>query len=135
MSNLTTRNQLRGKVTGVTLGSVMAEVKVDVHGDEFVAVITKHSAERLGLQDGDEVTVLIKATEVMLAKGSMDSVQLTTRNQIPGKVDRIEMGTGDGRGPGSRPASGEIRRRRYAPQHGAAWARRGRRRRRARQVD
>ena len=63
MSSLTTRNQIRGKVTGVTLGSVMAEVKVEVHGDEFVAVITKHSAERLNLQDGDEVTVLIKATE------------------------------------------------------------------------
>ena len=29
MSSLTTRNQLRGKVTGVTTGSVMAEVKVE----------------------------------------------------------------------------------------------------------
>ena len=48
MSSLTTRNQLRGKVTGVTTGSVMAEVKVETDGGEIVAVITKHSAERLG---------------------------------------------------------------------------------------
>ncbi|HZO62502.1 MAG TPA: TOBE domain-containing protein [Gaiellaceae bacterium] len=65
---LTTRNQLRGTVTSVDVGSVMAEVKVDVHGAEVVAAITRHSVERLGLREGDEVTVLIKATEVMLAK-------------------------------------------------------------------
>jgi molybdate transport system regulatory protein len=91
-ANLTTRNQLQGTVSGVTIGAVVAEIKVDVQGDEFVAVITKHSAERLGLADGDAVTVLIKATEVMLAKGSIGSVQLTTRNQIPGKVEHIEKG-------------------------------------------
>ena len=65
---LTTRNQLRGTVTSVDVGSVMAEVKVDVHGAVVVAAITRHSVERLGLREGDEVTVLIKATEVMLAK-------------------------------------------------------------------
>jgi len=30
MSTLTTRNQLRDKITGVTLGEVIAEVEVDV---------------------------------------------------------------------------------------------------------
>ena len=65
---LSTRNQLKGKVISVLTGSVMAEVKVDVHGDEIVAAVTRHSVERLDLQEGDEVTVLIKATEVMLAK-------------------------------------------------------------------
>jgi molybdate transport system regulatory protein len=93
VSALTTRNQLRGSVTGVTLGTVMAEVTVKVNDDEFVAVITKHSAERIGVSEGDEVTVLIKATEVMLAKGSLDSVQLTTRNQIRGKISHIETGS------------------------------------------
>jgi molybdate transport system regulatory protein len=93
VSSLTTRNQLRGSVTGVTLGTVMAEVTVSVNDDEFVAVITKHSAERIGVSEGEEVTVLIKATEVMLAKGSLDSVQLTTRNQIRGKISHIETGS------------------------------------------
>ena len=93
MSSLTTRNQLHGTVTGITTGSVMAEVKVDVDGDEFVAVITKHSAERLNLKDGDEVTVLIKATEVMLAKSSTTYEELSTRNQVPGRISQLELGS------------------------------------------
>jgi molybdopterin-binding protein len=35
-----------------------------------VAAITKGSTERLGLKEGDEVTVIIKATEVMIATGA-----------------------------------------------------------------
>ena len=65
---LSARNQLRGTVTSVRLGTVMAEVAVDVAGQELVAAITRSSAERLALQEGDAVTVVIKATEVMLAK-------------------------------------------------------------------
>jgi molybdopterin-binding protein len=65
---ISARNQLKGTVTSVTSGSVMAEVAVDVGGQEVVAAITRASAESLNLVKGDEVTVLIKATEVMLAK-------------------------------------------------------------------
>ena len=43
------RNQLKGTVTSVTMGAVMAEVIVDVNGIEIVAAITKDSAERLSL--------------------------------------------------------------------------------------
>lgn len=93
MPSLTTRNQLRGTVSGVVTGTVMAEVDVDVSGNEFVAVVTRHSVERLGLAEGDEVTVLIKATEVMLGKGSSTFEGLTTRNQIPGKVSAVTTGT------------------------------------------
>ena len=93
MSTLTTRNQLDGKVTSVIKGNVMAEVKVDVHGDEFVAAVTRHSVERLGLGEGDAVTVLVKATEVMLAKTSSPLEELSTRNQIKGKVTTIAPGS------------------------------------------
>ena len=65
---LTARNQIKGKVKSVITGTVMAEVKVDVGGQEFVAAVTRNSVERLSLKEGDEVTVLIKATEVMLGK-------------------------------------------------------------------
>jgi molybdopterin-binding protein len=65
---LSTRNQLKGTVKSVELGGIMAEVVVDVGGNEVVAAITRGSAEQLGLAEGDAVTVLIKATEVMLAK-------------------------------------------------------------------
>jgi molybdopterin-binding protein len=65
---LSTRNQLPGTVKSVALGGIMAEVVVDIGGNEIVAAITRGSAEQLGLAEGDTVTVLIKATEVMLGK-------------------------------------------------------------------
>ena len=65
---LSTRNQLKGTVTSVQLGGIMAEVVVDIGGQEIVAAITRGSSEHLKLAEGDQVTVLIKATEVMLGK-------------------------------------------------------------------
>jgi molybdopterin-binding protein len=65
---LSAHNQLDATVTKVTLGTIMAEVSVDVGGQEIVSAITRGSAERLSLQEGDEVTVVIKATEVMLGR-------------------------------------------------------------------
>ena len=65
---LSTRNQLAGKVTDVKLGTIMSEITVDVGGQTITAAITRASAEELALASGDDVTVLIKATEVMLGK-------------------------------------------------------------------
>jgi molybdopterin-binding protein len=65
---LSARNQLKGTVTGILLGGVMAEVTVDVNGQELVSVVTRKSAENLGLKEGDTITVVIKATEVLLAR-------------------------------------------------------------------
>jgi len=65
---LSTRNQIPGKVTDVKLGGIMAEITVDVEAQTVIAAITRESAEHLELMEGDEVTVLIKATEVMLGK-------------------------------------------------------------------
>ena len=45
----------------------MAEVVVDVAGHEVVSAITRGSAEALDLAEG-VVTVIVKATEVMLAR-------------------------------------------------------------------
>ena len=65
---ISARNQLKGRVKEVVLGTVMAEVVVDVGGQDVVAAITRRSAEGLGLKASDTVTVLIKATEVMIGK-------------------------------------------------------------------
>jgi molybdopterin-binding protein len=65
---ISARNQLPATVRKVTLGNVMAEVVVEVAGHEIVSVITRGSAESLGLCEGDSVTVIIKATEVILGK-------------------------------------------------------------------
>ena len=66
---ISARNQLKGTVKSVEVGAIMAEVVVAVGDQEIVAAITKGSAESLSLKEGDEVTVIIKATEVMIATG------------------------------------------------------------------
>jgi molybdate transport system regulatory protein len=66
---LSTRNQLRATVQGVEEGSVMATVKVTLgDGQTITAAITREAAQDLALATGDQVTVLVKATEVMLGK-------------------------------------------------------------------
>ncbi|WP_346661548.1 TOBE domain-containing protein [uncultured Methanobrevibacter sp.] len=66
---LSARNQLEGKVTGVELGAVMANVKIEIADPNVItAVITKESAEKLGLSEGDDVTAIIKSTEVIIGK-------------------------------------------------------------------
>jgi molybdopterin-binding protein len=64
---LSARNQLKGTVKGVKSGAVMAEVTVEIEPGSVTAAITDSSRDRLGLKEGDEVSVIIKATEVMLA--------------------------------------------------------------------
>jgi len=65
---LSARNHLKGEITDVLLGTVTALITVKV-GDHLVeSVITKRSAEELGLKKGDKVTAVIKATEVMIQK-------------------------------------------------------------------
>jgi molybdopterin-binding protein len=65
---LSARNQLPGKVQEVRLGDVMAHVIVRVGKNLVESVITRSSAEELGLKKGDAVKVVIKSTEVMLQK-------------------------------------------------------------------
>ena len=66
---LSARNQLKGKVTGVEIGAVMANVKIEISEPGVItAVITKESAEKLGLAEGDDVAAIIKSTEVIVGK-------------------------------------------------------------------
>ncbi len=65
---LSARNQLRGTIRDIKLGAVMAEVVVDVGGQEVVSAITRSSVESMGLKVGDAVLAVIKSTEVMIAK-------------------------------------------------------------------
>ncbi len=64
---LSARNQLKGTVTDIKRGAVMAEVTVDIGGQQIVAAITRASVERLGLTEGASVLAIMKATEVMIA--------------------------------------------------------------------
>jgi molybdopterin-binding protein len=66
---ISARNQLKGKITEIVLGDVMAHITVRVGQNLIESVITRKSADELKLKKGDAVTVAVKATEVMIAKG------------------------------------------------------------------
>ena len=67
---ISARNQLKGKITEVVLGNVMAHITIRVGQNLIDSIITRRSAEELKLKKGDIVTAVIKATEVMVIKGS-----------------------------------------------------------------
>ena len=65
---LSARNQLPGTVTHLDIGAVTTTVKVELRGgDTVTASITREAAEELGLAVGSAVTVIVKASDVMLA--------------------------------------------------------------------
>jgi molybdopterin-binding protein len=66
---LSTRNQIKGKVIDILAGQVMARVKVDIGGGNIISsTITVDAVKDLALKVGDNVTVLIKASSVMVGK-------------------------------------------------------------------
>jgi molybdopterin-binding protein len=67
--SISARNKLKGKISEITLGDVMAEITIRVGQNIIDAVITRRSAEELKLKKGDTVIAVIKATEVMVSKG------------------------------------------------------------------
>lgn len=62
------RNQLNGTVLSITRGAAMAVVKVQLFDSEAVLTssITVDGAEDLGIEEGKNVTLLIKSTDVSL---------------------------------------------------------------------
>jgi molybdopterin-binding protein len=65
---ISARNVLKGTVKRVSHGAVNTEVVVELPGGaEIVSIITKHSAESLGLVEGKEVYAVVKASNVMIA--------------------------------------------------------------------
>ncbi|WAJ45548.1 TOBE domain-containing protein [Mycobacterium sp. Aquia_216] len=65
---LSTRNQLKGVITAVDLGTVMAVVKIKLDGGDQVVTssVTRDAALDLGLTVGQPATVFIKSTEVTI---------------------------------------------------------------------
>ena len=65
---ISARNQLPGTVKSVTPGAVNSEVVIEIAPNvEVAAVITKNSAETLGLKPGAKVYAVVKASNVMVA--------------------------------------------------------------------
>ena len=67
---ISARNRLKGTVKSVDKGDVVAKVKVEIEGPAVItALISREAAEELNIKIGDLVEAVIKATEVMIAKG------------------------------------------------------------------
>jgi molybdopterin-binding protein len=66
---ISARNQLSGTVTAITPGAVNGQIKVDIRGGNVItSSITEEAIGELDLKVGDKVTVLIKASDVLIGK-------------------------------------------------------------------
>ena len=63
------RNQITGKVKKIKRGDVVCQVTLDIPaGSVMNSVFTMESLEDLGIKEGDDVRILVKAVNVLLAK-------------------------------------------------------------------
>ncbi len=66
---ISARNQISGTIVSITPGAVNGSIKVDIGGGNIVtANITEEAIAELGLAEGEAVTVIIKASDVMIGK-------------------------------------------------------------------
>jgi molybdopterin-binding protein len=62
------RNQLEGQVVEIKKGGVMCQVKVRIPAESTMcSVMTLESLDDLGIKQGDQVKVMAKAVNVLLA--------------------------------------------------------------------
>ncbi len=78
--DLSARNQLIGRVRSIVTDGLMAEVTIAVAPQELVALITRQSAERLGLAPGVEAVAIVKSTEVMIGMRPVSEKSEKRRN-------------------------------------------------------
>ena len=62
------RNQLVGRIEGVRISGLMAEVKISIGDQQITSIITASSAREMNLKTGQTAAALIKATEVMILR-------------------------------------------------------------------
>jgi molybdopterin-binding protein len=65
---ISARNQIKGTVAEVKKGATTSHIRVDIGGGQIVtASITNEAVDELGLKAKEQVTVVIKASDVMIA--------------------------------------------------------------------
>lgn len=85
------RNQFAGQIIGLREGDVDFEVRLSLDAEnELVAIITRESADNLGLQIGMEINALVKSSSILLLTDP--NVKTTARNHLWGEVTRIFEG-------------------------------------------
>ena len=85
------RNQFAGPVVSIKEGVVDAEVAIRL-GPELLltAIVTRESAENLGLAAGRDVLAFVKASSILLLSG--EDGQISARNRFAGTVTHIHEG-------------------------------------------
>ena len=68
ITSVNVRNQFKGIIQEVLEGDVVSEINVETKAGLFTSIISTRSVKDLDLKVGSEVVVLIKSTEVSLAK-------------------------------------------------------------------
>ena len=68
ITSVNVRNQFKGVIQALVEGDVVSEVNVETHAGIFTSIISTRSVKDLDLKVGSEVVVLIKSTEISLAK-------------------------------------------------------------------
>ena len=65
---LSARNQIKGTVLDVKKGATTSHIRVDIgSGHVITSSITNEAVDELGIKDKGHVTVVIKASDVMIA--------------------------------------------------------------------
>jgi len=65
---ISARNQIKGTVAEVKKGATTAHVRVDIgNGVIVTSSITNEAVDDLGIKTGGKVTVVVKASDVMIA--------------------------------------------------------------------
>jgi molybdate transport system regulatory protein len=86
------RNQFSGIVTAIRAGAVNDEIELSLgRGLRIVAIVTRESAESLGLQPGSQAFALIKASSIIIA-ADLDGARLSARNQLSGTIAAVQPG-------------------------------------------
>jgi molybdopterin-binding protein len=63
------KNQLTGTVTEIKRGTVMSQVNLEIKADASMSsVLTLEALDELGISEGDQVKVIVKAVNVLLIK-------------------------------------------------------------------
>jgi molybdopterin-binding protein len=62
------RNQLVGRVTGIKIDGLIAQVTVSIGGQRITSIITADAIREMRLKNGQTVAALIKSTEVMIIR-------------------------------------------------------------------
>lgn len=66
---LSARNQIKGQIVNIAKGQTTAHIRVDIgNGNIVTSSITNEAVDDLDLAVGDTVTVIVKASDVMIGK-------------------------------------------------------------------